>query len=276
MVRAVPSISRIAWISDWRAPTRSSRCAVRNWSRFTSSACSSTARAFTGPIASSASVMRADFGLERLQVEVEQRGAFHQLIEGAVPLGLDPLDDAPAGAGGLGEPDLEHVALLVARLQRRARLDHLALRRGERRLGARASAASASALALSSRCSAISRSARASRHSPCWRISDGLVGVELGQLARQRLARRLRLGAHRLGARQPLLGRSQPAGDVRLLHLPVDPLLPGRLLLALQLRQHAPGRSPRSWSSRPRAQLALDQRGVDLGHPLLRSGRGAR
>ena len=65
------------------------------------------------------------------------------------------------------------------------------------------------------------------------------VRVEVGELARERLAGALRLGPHRRGPREPLLGRAQTAGDVRLLHLPVDPLLPGRFLLALQLGQPA-------------------------------------
>ena len=38
------------------------------------------------------------FGLQRLQVEIEQSSAFQELIEGPMPLGLDSLDDASSGA----------------------------------------------------------------------------------------------------------------------------------------------------------------------------------
>ena len=39
-------------------------------------------------------------GLQRLQVEVEHRRLLDQLVERPAPLGLDPLHDAPPGAGG--------------------------------------------------------------------------------------------------------------------------------------------------------------------------------
>ena len=50
------------------------------------------------------------------------RRAFQQLIERPVPLGFDPLHDAPATAGRLGEPHLERVALLVRGFERAARV----------------------------------------------------------------------------------------------------------------------------------------------------------
>src|SRR5256714_388252 len=59
IVFAVWSISRAACCSDWRAATRSSRCVIRNSRRFISSACSSTASAFTGPTASIAARSRS-------------------------------------------------------------------------------------------------------------------------------------------------------------------------------------------------------------------------
>ena len=136
-MRAVPSISRIAWISDWRAPTRSSRCPVRN----------SQSLHLFGVFLHGQCVHRTDglegfgdprrFRLQGLEVEVEHRRAFQQLIEGPVPLGFDPLHDAAATAGRLGEPYLECVALLVRGFQRAARLHDFLLGGGERPLRVR-------------------------------------------------------------------------------------------------------------------------------------------
>ena len=55
----MPSISRMACCSEPRADTRSSRWLERKASRLLSSACSSTASALTGPMASSALTIRA-------------------------------------------------------------------------------------------------------------------------------------------------------------------------------------------------------------------------
>src|ERR1051325_7179424 len=56
---AVWSISRAACCNEWRAAQRSSACVIRTPSRFVSSACSSTASAFTGPTASIAARSRS-------------------------------------------------------------------------------------------------------------------------------------------------------------------------------------------------------------------------
>ena len=64
------------------------------------------------------------------------------------------------------------------------------------------------------------------------------------------------------------VGRAEAAGHLGLLHLPVDALLPGGLLLGLQLGQPAAGRAEVLVES-VAGQLALHQRGVDLRQPLL-------
>jgi hypothetical protein len=51
--------------------------------------------------------------LEGLQIEVQRRGTFQELIEWPVPLGLDPLHDTAAASGRFGEPHLQRVALLI-------------------------------------------------------------------------------------------------------------------------------------------------------------------
>ena len=211
--------------------------------------------------------------LQRLEVEVEQRRLLDQLLERPAPLGLDPLHDAPAGAGGFGEPHLQAVALLAARRRappapRRLRARPSSARPRPRR--APSSASPLAALELVQRHLALG-----ARFPPLGLLARqrGGIGLELRQLAAERLHRALGLLARGRGALQPLLGRPEPAGDVGFLHLPVHPLLARRLLLGLQLAQPAAPAAELLVEPAPR-QVALDERGVDLGQALL--GRVSR
>ena len=179
-------------------------------------------------------LQRADdargLGFERLEVQVERRGLLHELLERPPPFRLDALEDAAPGAGGLREPDLEAVALLARGVQRAPRAGHLALRAGQRRLrigqlgigvGARGLELLERYLALGPRLAPLGLLRRERRG----------VGLELGQLAAQGQRDALGLVARRAGPLQAVLRRAEPAGHVRLLHLPVHPLLARGLLL---------------------------------------------
>ena len=76
------------------------------------------------------------FRLQRLQIELEQLGCLHKMIEGTVPLGFDPLDDAAAQSGHLGETNLQPVTLIAGRFQLSAGRRELPLRLGESPVGA--------------------------------------------------------------------------------------------------------------------------------------------
>ncbi len=115
---AVPSISRMACCSDWRAATRSSRWTERNSSRLLSSACSSTASGLTTPMLSEGADDAGRLRFQGVQVEVEEGGAVEELVDGALPLRLHTLDDAPTLRRGLGQLELQAVVLFGGVLER--------------------------------------------------------------------------------------------------------------------------------------------------------------
>ena len=143
--------------------------------------------------------------LERLEIEVQQRRLLDELVERPVPLGLDSLDDAAAGARGLREPHLQAVALLAAGIERAPRRRDLALDaekcgfgRGELGVGV-----GARGLELL-HCDLPLRPALAPLSLlGCDRRG---VGLEPGQLAGQGQAGALGLHPHRGGPLQPLVG----------------------------------------------------------------------
>ena len=104
-------------------------------------------------------------------------------------------------------------------------------------------AASAWTLATSSSCSAARRSCP---HLGPFRLlgGDGRgVGFKSADLPRERPGRLLRLGAGPARPLQSFTGGPEATGQVRLLNLPVGALLPGGLLLGLQLGQKTSCRS---------------------------------
>ena len=259
MVRAVPSISRMAWISDWRAPTRSSRCAVRNSSRFTSSACSSTARAFTGPMASSASVMRAasTWRVSRSRSSIGRlsmswsKGRCHSASTRSTMLRRVPAASVRRtwSAWLSSLPDSSAVRAL----------DDLALGRAERRLGVgqrRLPRRRPPPPARAAR-PRVRRGSRATRllRAPATASS----AVELGELRGRASDPPPRPRPASRGARSSRsVGRAKPAGDVGFLHLPVDPLLAGGFLLGLEIGQAGAGGAQLLVQPAAR-ELALDE-----------------
>src|ERR1051326_792736 len=116
-VRAVASISRIAWRSDCRAATRSSRWVVRNSRRLDSSACSSAASGFTRPMILFARFV--ELGPERLDRALrlgQHRAGARERRLGLGGGPLEPLQRVGALAAllpPLGLLRLERDALLV-------------------------------------------------------------------------------------------------------------------------------------------------------------------
>ena len=100
----------------------------------------------------------------------------------------------------------------------------------------------------------------------------GRVRLELRQLAAERLHGAVGLLTRGRGPLQPFVRRAKAAGDVGLLHLPVHPLLARRFLLGLELGEPA-APAPELLVEAAAREVALDERGVDLGQALLRPGQ---
>src|ERR1051325_224788 len=136
---AVWSISRAACCNEWRAATRSSRCVIRNSSRFVSSACSSTASAFTGPTPSppprAAPPRRRPFPRAQPPRAPRHFGSVgEQLVERLAPLGLDLRHETAPAAENLGPLELELVLFGAPGLERGAGGFECGLRPGESRV----------------------------------------------------------------------------------------------------------------------------------------------
>ena len=174
------------------------------------------------------------FDLERLEVEVEHRGGLGQLVERALPLGLDPLHDQGALGAGLGHAEFEAVVLLAHSRHGTSHVGHVGLDDCEPGVGR------------------LQRSLRLTgRRLECDQLPGALVaaalpfdalglepqgvGIEAGDLLGARASRQLRLPDHALAAGCRLAGRPEPGSDVCLLHLPLRTRLARLLQLGLQL-----------------------------------------